>query len=140
MSVHCNKEFIILLACYMKGLINGELTKSLCYIPTDIFAKDMFQVRKALEFKIKKNCALVQIPQHSVIPYSVFLAPCSQDNKFLSRFLDKPFFTEVVFTFFGAWAADSSLPVSTSMSLSPSPKSNGVARAAFSLRISNENK
>ena len=52
MSVHCNKEFIISLACYMKGLINGELTKSLCYIPTDIFAKDMFQVRKALEFKI----------------------------------------------------------------------------------------
>ena len=55
MSVHCNKEFIISLACYMKGLINGELTKSLCYIPTDIFAKDMFQVRKALEFKIKKK-------------------------------------------------------------------------------------
>ena len=59
---------------------------------------------------------------------------------FLNHFLDKPFFTEAAFTFFGAWAADISLPVSTSMSLSPSPKFNGVARAAFSLRISNENK
>lgn len=36
----------------MNGLINIELTKRLCYVQTDLFAKDMFQVEKALEFKI----------------------------------------------------------------------------------------
>lgn len=37
----------------MNGLIiNVELAKTLCYIQTDLFAKDMFQVKKALEFKI----------------------------------------------------------------------------------------
>lgn len=36
----------------MNGLINIELTKRLCYIQTDLFAKDMFEVEKALELKI----------------------------------------------------------------------------------------
>lgn len=36
----------------MNGLINIELTKRLCCIQTTLFAKDMFQVEKALEFKI----------------------------------------------------------------------------------------
>ena len=38
----------------MNGLINIDLTKRLCCIQTtgNLFAKDMFQVEKALEFKI----------------------------------------------------------------------------------------
>ena len=36
----------------MNGLINLELAKRLCYIQTDLFTKDMFQVKKVVEFKI----------------------------------------------------------------------------------------
>jgi len=36
----------------MNGLINIELANRLCYIQTDLFAKDMLQAKKVLEFKI----------------------------------------------------------------------------------------
>ena len=62
----------------MNGLINIELAKRLCCIQTTLFAKDMFQVKKALEFKILKK--LCPGSDTAASCDTIFLAPRSQDN------------------------------------------------------------